>query len=52
MSEEKNISSRKEEVRSFAFLTVVMAPALVGILIVAYGFIVWFLQMFSGPPHV
>ena len=45
-------STQKEERRSFAFLTIVMAPALTGLLIVAYGFLVWFYQMlFSGPPH-
>lgn len=45
-------SSKKEERRSFAFLTIVMAPALTGLLIVAYGFLVWFYQMlFSGPPQ-
>lgn len=44
-------STRTEEVRSFAFLTVVMAPALTGAIIVIYGFLVWFYQMFAGPPH-
>ena len=51
MADKKKTSSRKEEARSFAFLTIVMAPVLAGILIAAYGFIVWFYQMFSGPPH-
>lgn len=51
MIKQKNTSSRKEELRSFAFLTVVMAPVLVGALIVAYGFAVWIYQMFAGPPH-
>lgn len=50
MFDKKNTSTRKEEVRSFAFLTVVMAPMLAGLLIAAYGFIVWFYQMFAGPP--
>lgn len=51
MTDKKKPSSRKEEARSFAFLTIVMAPVLAGIIIAAYGFIVWFYQMFSGPPH-
>lgn len=51
MTDKKNSSSRKEEFRSFALLTVVMAPVLVGALIVAYGFAVWIFQMFAGPPH-
>ncbi|MEG2630277.1 MAG: nitrate reductase, partial [Comamonas sp.] len=32
----------KEELRSFAFLTIVVAPVLAGALIVIYGFLVWF----------
>ncbi|QNP48793.1 periplasmic nitrate reductase, NapE protein [Diaphorobacter aerolatus] len=45
-------STKSEERRSFAFLTIVMAPVLSGLLIAAYGFLVWFYQMlFSGPPH-
>jgi periplasmic nitrate reductase NapE len=51
MSDKKNTSLRKEELRSFAFLTVVMAPVLAGALIAAYGFSVWIFQMFAGPPH-
>ena len=44
--------TKKQELRSFAFLTIVVAPALAGALIVSYGFLVWFYQMFAGPPHV
>lgn len=51
MLDTKNPVSRKEELRSFAFLTVVMAPVLAGIIIAAYGFMVWIYQMFAGPPH-
>ncbi len=52
MSDRQFPSSAKEELRSFAFLTVVVAPVLAGVLIVVYGFLVWFYQMFAGPPHV
>lgn len=52
MDDRQPPSSAKEELRSFAFLTIVMAPALTGALIVTYGFLVWFYQMFAGPPHV
>lgn len=45
-------STPKEELRSFALLTVVMAPVLSGVIIAGYGFLVWFYQMFAGPPHV
>ncbi|QTX20161.1 periplasmic nitrate reductase, NapE protein [Comamonas aquatica] len=51
MLEKKNPTTRKEELRSFAFLTVVMAPVLAGLIIVGYGFLVWIFQMFAGPPH-
>ena len=40
----------QEEARSFAFLSIVMVPALTVMGIAAYGFMVWFLQMLSGPP--
>jgi nitrate reductase NapE len=40
----------QEEARSFAFLTIVMVPALTVMGIAAYGCVVWFLQMLSGPP--
>jgi len=39
-----------QELRSFLFLSVVMAPALAGIIVAGYGFLVWILQMFTGPP--
>lgn len=52
MTDPQPHSSRSEELRSFAFLTVVMAPVLTGMLIVSYGFLVWIYQMLiGGPPH-
>jgi len=42
--------TRSQELRSFLFLTVVMAPALAGIIIAGYGFLVWAYQVFAGPP--
>jgi len=44
--------TRNQELRSFLFLTVVMAPALTGMIIVVYGFLVWMFQIISGPPTV
>lgn len=41
---------RKEELRSFLFLTAVMVPVLSVITVAGYGFIVWISQMVSGPP--
>ena len=42
--------TRNQELRSFLFLSVVMAPALTVTVIVGYGFIVWMFQLISGPP--
>lgn len=41
---------KREEWRSFVFLAVVMVPALTGLLIAAYGFLIWATQMVVGPP--
>ena len=43
-------STRQEELRSFLFFTVVMAPALAVLLVATYGFIVWMWQLIAGPP--
>ena len=41
---------RREEWRSFVFLAVVMVPALTGVLIISYGFLIWASQLIMGPP--
>ncbi|ACY32766.1 periplasmic nitrate reductase, NapE protein [Comamonas thiooxydans] len=52
MTEPQSESTRTEELRSFAFLAVVMAPILAVVLIASYGFAIWFYQMIiGGPPH-
>lgn len=43
-------SSRREELRSFLFFTVVMAPVLAVLLVASYGFAVWMIQLLAGPP--
>jgi periplasmic nitrate reductase NapE len=49
--DEKPVSYTKaQELRSFLFLTVVVAPVLTGLIIAGYGFLVWMLQLFTGPP--
>ena len=52
MSKDKNdTQSKSSERKTFFFLTVCLFPALTVALIGAYGFSVWFLQMFiMGPP--
>jgi len=42
--------TKAQEVRSFLFLTAVMAPLLAVIIVAGYGFLVWIYQMFAGPP--
>ena len=43
-------STRTEELRSFLFLAVVMAPVLAVVTVAGYGLTVWVYQMFAGPP--
>jgi nitrate reductase NapE len=43
-------STRKAELRSFLFLTVVMAPVLTVMIVGGYGFLVWMFQLVNGPP--
>ena len=45
-------SSRKEELRSFLFLSIVMGPINAGIVVAGYGFLVWIYQIIAGPPGV
>ena len=42
--------TRKEELRSFLFLTIVMAPVLAVMVVGGYGFLVWMYQLIAGPP--
>ena len=41
---------KKEEWRSFLFLTAVMVPVLTVVFVGGYGFVVWMTQLVSGPP--
>ena len=43
-------STRQEELRSFLFFTVVMAPVLAVAVVGGYGFLVWMYQLVAGPP--
>ena len=44
-------STRREELRSFLFFTVVMAPVLAVLIVGSYGFAVWMFQIVAGPPQ-
>jgi len=48
--EDAKPDTRKEERRSFFFLTVVMAPVLAVAIVGGYGFMVWMYQVLAGPP--
>jgi nitrate reductase NapE len=41
-------STRQEELRTFLFLTVVLAPVLAVMLVGGYGFLVWMYQLITG----
>ncbi len=42
--------TKAQELRSFMFLSVVMAPVLAVVIVSGYGFIVWMSQLLLGPP--
>jgi nitrate reductase NapE len=42
--------SKAQELRSFLFLSVVMAPVLAGAVVASWGFLVWMYQLVAGPP--
>ena len=41
-------STHQEELRTFVFLTVVMAPLLAVVTVTGYGFVVWMYQLVTG----
>jgi len=50
LSNEQEAYSKAQELRSFLFLSVVMAPVLAVVLVSGYGFLVWMYQLIAGPP--
>jgi len=42
--------TKAQELRTFLLLSVLMAPVLAGMLVAGWGFLVWMVQMFAGPP--
>lgn len=50
MSQPPETFTKAQELRSFLFLTAVMAPLLAVAIVGGYGFIVWMVQLFTGPP--
>jgi len=50
VTEGKETVTKAQELRSFLFLSVIMAPVLAVILVSGYGFVVWMYQIVAGPP--
>ena len=50
MTMDETRQRRTEEFRSWIFLAVVMAPVLAVAIVSGYGFVVWMLQLVTGPP--
>ena len=46
----KQAFTKKQELRSFLFLSVVMAPVLAVGIVAGWGFLVWMFQLLAGPP--
>lgn len=44
--------SKKEELRVFLFITIVLFPVLSLIIVSGLGFSIWISQIFFGPPSV
>jgi nitrate reductase NapE len=42
--------TKAQELRSFLFLSVVMAPVIAGAAVASWGFLVWMYQLVTGPP--
>jgi len=47
---EKTSFTKAQELRSFLFLSVVMAPVIAGAIVAGYGFLVWMYQLVAGLP--
>ena len=47
---ENNGSTRRDELRTFIFLTVVLAPVLAVVCVGGFGFLIWMSQLVLGPP--
>ena len=50
MAGDEKSFTKAQELRSFLFLSIVMAPVLAVIFVSGYGFVVWMYQLVAGPP--
>ena len=51
-SKDVTLTTKKEELHGFLFLTIFLAPAVAVALVVIYGFAIWMYQLTVGPPGV
>jgi nitrate reductase NapE len=50
MDERAKPTTKAQELRAFLFLSVVLAPVLAVAVVSGYGFLVWAVQLVTGPP--
>jgi nitrate reductase NapE len=50
MDDEAKPPGKRQELRAFLFLAVVLAPVLAVAVVSGYGFLVWMFQLVAGPP--
>jgi nitrate reductase NapE len=50
MDDEAKPASKRQELRAFLVLAVVLAPVLAVAVVSGYGFLVWMFQLVAGPP--
>jgi nitrate reductase NapE len=50
MDEPAKPTTKAQELRAFLFLSVVLAPVLAVGIVSGYGFLVWMVQLVTGPP--
>jgi nitrate reductase NapE len=50
MANDRVAEESRRELLTFLFLTVIAAPVIAVAIVGGYGFLVWIIQMFVGPP--
>jgi len=50
MDKQTEPHTKSQELRAFLLLAVVMAPVLAVAVVSGYGFLVWMVQLVTGPP--
>jgi len=50
MHDEPLAATKRQELKAFLGLAVVLAPVLAVLVVSGWGFLVWMVQLFAGPP--